>query len=178
MNVGLISARFAKALYDFSVSAGEDEMVHEELIMVHKQLNEVPVLGETLLSPIVSAEDKIRLMIAATGRIPTASLTRFFRLLIAHRREELLPSICESYMRLFDKEKGILKVRLITAVPLEETKKDKIVSQLETSTHKKVELSMLVQPDIIGGFVLMTDEKRLDASVRTSLKNIRRQMTI
>jgi len=178
MNVGLIAARYAKALYEFSASAGEENRVYEELEMIHEQVVQVHEFGETLLSPIVSHESKIRLMQLAVGKTPSASLNRFFKLLLNHRREALLPAVCHSYKRLYDKEKGILKVRLTTAVPIGTKREKAILQQLEASTGKKIELMLAVQPDIIGGYVLMTDEKRLDASVKTKLLTIRKQLTI
>ncbi len=50
--------------------------------------------------------------------------------------------------------------------------------RIENATGKKINLTHVVQPDIIGGFVLTTDEKRLDASVKTRLQDIRKKLTL
>ena len=42
--------------------------------------------------------------------------------------------------------------------------------------HDSVELNNVVDPSIIGGFILEADSKRLDASVGSQLREIRKQL--
>lgn len=178
MNVGLISSRFARALYDFSASAGEEDIVYEELRLLLNQVTRMSGLSDALISPIVPQENKLKLLKTATGKMSSNSVQRFFKLLLDHRREYLLADICLSYKLIYEKEKGVLRVRLTTAVPLDKERSAHILHQLEKSTGKKIELTHVVQPDIIGGYILTTDEKRLDVSVRTRLMDIRKKLTI
>jgi len=178
MNVGLISVRFARALYDFSASAGEEDMVHKELKILLSHINKTPEFSDALVSPIIPQENKLKLLNTAIGGMSSNSLQRFFKLLIDHRREYILADICLSYNLIYEKEKGILRVRITTAVPLDQVRSEQILNHLEKSTGKKIELTKVVQPDIIGGYVLTTDGKRLDASVRTRLMDIRKYLTI
>jgi len=178
MNVGLISSRYARALYDFSVNAGEEGVVYEELKALLSHLNKMPEFAEALSSPIFTQERKLLLLEKAAGKNLSDSLQRFFRLLTKHRREDILADICHSYKLTYDKEKGIIWVKLITAVPVEKDKIDQILNKLEVGSGKKIELTHIVQQDIIGGYILITDGKRLDASIKTRLMNIRKTLTI
>ena len=60
MNIGLISARFAKALYDYSSSAGEEDIVMGELNLLFDIINNIQELNDSLNSPIVSYESKLK----------------------------------------------------------------------------------------------------------------------
>lgn len=178
MNVGLISYRFARALYDFSASAAEEDKVYHELKLLLSQINRIPEFSDALVSPIVPQENKMKLLKIATGVDVSNSVLRFFKLLIDHKREDILADICHSYKLIYDEEKGVLRVRLATAIPIDDDRISRILKKLGNSTGKKIELTHVVQPEIIGGYVLTTDEKRLDASVRTRLMNIRKKLTI
>jgi len=178
MNVGQIAVRYAKALYEVTAEAGEETLVHDALNMIQQQASLVPAFAEALMSPLVDEETKLGLMrIAAGGSLP-GTLERFFTLLVDRRREDTLVDICHAFKQRYDKEKGIVKVRLITAVALDEARESAIRTKLEASTGRLIELSLQVRPEIIGGYILMTDEKRLDASVRTQLLTIQKQLTI
>jgi F-type H+-transporting ATPase subunit delta len=178
MNIGLISARFAKALYDYSSSAGEEDIVMGELNLLFDIINNIQELNDSLNSPIVSYESKLNLLITATGGNPSDSCRRFFQMLLNHRREYMIDDICVKYRQVYETEKNILRVRLTTAVPLDNQRTNTLHNKLENATGKKINLTHVVQPDIIGGFVLTTDEKRLDASVKTRLQDIRKKLTL
>jgi F-type H+-transporting ATPase subunit delta len=178
MNTGLISARFAKALYDYSSSVSEEDAVMGELNLLFDIINNIQELSDSLKSPLVPYESKLNLLITATGGSTSDSNRRFFQMLLNHRREYLIDDICVKYRQVYETEKNILRVRLTTAVPLDNQRTNTLHNKLENATGKKIHLTHSVQPDIIGGFVLTTDEKRLDASVRTRLQDIRKKLTL
>ncbi len=178
MNVGQIAVRYAKALYDVAAEAGEEVQVHDVLLMIQQQASELSAFSDTLMSPLVEGEAKLNLMRVAGGGTVPASLERFFNLLVDHGREEALVPICQAYKNRYDKEKGIVKVRLITAIDLDEPRSTAIREKLEATTGRQIELTFLVRPEIIGGYILMTNDKRLDVSVRTQLSSIQKQLTL
>ncbi len=178
MNAVLIAFRYARALYDFSKETGEEGVVLDELKLIREQLLAVPDLLPALQSPLVEGTVKLKLMRMALANTPSTSLERFFNLLMNHQRENSLLDICRAYKRVYDKEQGIIKVRVTTAVPLDPQQKDAFKTKMEASSGKKIELRFMVNPEIIGGYVLTTDEKRLDASVKNQLQAIQKKLTI
>lgn len=178
MNVGQLAVRYAKALYEVASEAGEDVVVHDALEHVALNLSQLPEAVATLQSPLVEDSTKLSLLRTAGGGTLPATLERFFNLLVERGREEALVHICQAYKRLYDQEKGIIHVRLMTAHPLDDHRIEAIRKKLEASTGRIIELIPQVNPDLIGGYVLMTDDKRLDASVRTRLLSIQKQLTL
>lgn len=178
MNAVLIAFRYARALYDFSKEAGEETVVLDELRQIREQLLAVPDFLPTLQSPLVDGSVKLKLMRMAVGDTSSTSLERFFQLLVSHQRENSMLDICRAFKRVYDKEKGIVKVRVTTAVPLDSEQQNTFKLKLEASSGKKIELRFMVNPEIIGGYVLTTEEKRLDASVKNQLQTIQHKLTI
>ncbi|MDQ6610763.1 MAG: F0F1 ATP synthase subunit delta, partial [Bacteroidota bacterium] len=73
-------------------------------------------------------------------------------------------------------KKGIHIIKLTTAIPASDEVKNAIVAQVKkTGDIENVELEEMVDPSIIGGFVLQAGDKLIDASVSYDLKNISRQ---
>jgi F-type H+-transporting ATPase subunit delta len=139
---------------------------------------EVPELLPALQSPLVESSVKENLMRLAIGTTPTTSLERFFLLLGNHQRENSLLDICRAYKRVYDKDKGIVNVQVTTAVSMDQQQQEAFRLKLEAASGKKIEMRFNTNPDIIGGYVLTTDEKRLDTSVRSQLQTIQKKLTI
>jgi F-type H+-transporting ATPase subunit delta len=178
MNSGLIAARYARALYEVAASVKEETVVRQELELVLTHLHNFPELSATLASPIVSSAEKERLLRTAAGNQPSDSLSRFFRLLLKRHREALLSLISQRYLDVYEQKKGILKVTLTTAVPVDKGRQEYIRKQLEQSSGKQIELISVVKPEIVGGYVLSTGQKRLDVSVTGLLNRYRQQLTL
>jgi F-type H+-transporting ATPase subunit delta len=100
----------------------------------------------------------------------------FIRLLVSKNRENTLPEMISSYIQQYKQKKDIHVVTLTTAAPVSEDIRKKIIAQVEkTSNMKNIELQSVVKPEIIGGFILQTGDKLVDASIAYDLKEISRQ---
>jgi F-type H+-transporting ATPase subunit delta len=100
----------------------------------------------------------------------------FFNILLTKGREAYLPDIAVTFLAQYKKMKHISTVKLITANPLEEGALDAIKAKLveSTTTEDKVEISVEVDPDLIGGFVIEFEDNIYDASVSTKLDELKK----
>jgi F-type H+-transporting ATPase subunit delta len=72
--------------------------------------------------------------------------------------------------------KNIHTIHLTTAIPVSDSVKQAIVTQVKKSAgFDNVEVEDKLNPDIIGGFVLQIGDKLVDASIAYDLKAIARQ---
>ena len=129
-----------------------------------------------LRSPVVKADAKIKAINAVTnGKISDLTKT-FTTLLINKAREADLPEVITSFIQQYKQKKNINIVKLTTAVPVSEAVKQQLIDQVKkTSGLQNIELEATVDPDIIGGFVLQTGDKLIDASIAYDLKQVARQ---
>jgi F-type H+-transporting ATPase subunit delta len=100
----------------------------------------------------------------------------FIRLLIQKGREGALPEISHAFIQQYKEYRQIHTVKLTTAVSVSEELNNAIVNHIRSTTDmKNIELETAVNEEIIGGFVLQTGDKLVDASIAYDLKEIARQ---
>lgn len=177
MDIGTISARYAKALIAYAQEQGVEEKLYRELKSLNQSLSTVPQLRAYLEIPMLDAEEKFQLIKAATvgDAEPSKEFVRFIRLVIKQRREIYLHFISMSYMSLYFKTKRIAVGTLTTAVPIDEKTKTRIKETASAVVHAKMKLYSVVDPSIEGGFLFDINDFRLDASVATQLKKVKQQ---
>ncbi|MGD0854983.1 MAG: ATP synthase F1 subunit delta [Dehalococcoidia bacterium] len=97
-------------------------------------------------------------------------------LLILKGRLKNADQISDQYDNLLDAQRGIKHAVVTTAVAVDETEKQKITSQLEKITGKKVTVKLQVNPNIIGGMVARIEDTLIDGSIRNRLDLLRRDL--
>ena len=102
-------------------------------------------------------------------------LERFAQLVLHNRRERFLQWIALMYREQYRKAHGISTGKLETAVPVAPDTERRLKELIEAQTRGKLELEASVKPGLIGGFVFEMNCERLDASVATQLRSIKRQ---
>jgi ATP synthase F1 delta subunit len=80
------------------------------------------------------------------------------------------------FERLWEEERALLPVTLTSAVDLDESVVRSIGERVGKQTGRTVELSSHVDPDILGGIVLRVGNFILDASIRSRLEQLRKQV--
>lgn len=98
------------------------------------------------------------------------------RLLRSKSRLALGPSIASYFADLLDEERGIVRARLRTAVPLDDAQVAGVRQRLTTQTGRTVELEASVDPAIIGGAILQVGDQLIDGSTRRRLQRLRTEL--
>jgi F-type H+-transporting ATPase subunit delta len=171
-----LATRYAKSILDLAVEKGQLEQVHEDMLFL-QQLTKASRDFMTLLrSPVISADRKQNAIQAVTaGKLSELTLA-FTRLLVTKGRESDLPEIATAFIKQYKDMKGIHTVKLTTAAPVSEEVKNAIIAQVKAGGGMdNIELETIVDPNIIGGFVLQAGDKLVDASIAYDLKAISRQ---
>lgn len=104
MDIGTISSRYAKALFSLAKDKGQESRVYDDMKMLADSFSMEPELRGALSNPIVSVPEKVKLLTAAGGIEVCELYTRFINLVLAHKRETLLPFIAYIYIHLYRKE--------------------------------------------------------------------------
>ncbi len=176
MNTGIISMRYARALFEYAVENKAGEILFNEMKNVVSAYSANPGLKAALDNPVLAGDNKLRLIHAAAGGNPSDYYIRFANLLLSHHRENHLQTIALVYLDLYRKHKNITIGKLITAMPVDDKVVGKMKNLLQEKLEGTLEFETKIDPDIEGGFVLYFDTYRLDASVATQLKQIKRQL--
>jgi F-type H+-transporting ATPase subunit delta len=171
-----LAARYAKALIDFSIEKNQLENVYADILWLQEIYRQNPDFVNVLKSPVIKAGMKrkiIEAIIAGKVHVLTSS---FFSLLITKTRESNLPEIITAFIKQYKTYKNIHTVKLTTAVKISDDIKNEIIAQVKkTAGIENIELETIVKEELIGGFVLVTGDQLVDASIAYDLKNLARQ---
>ena len=177
MYTGSIAKRYATALADFAAAQGEERVVFDEARCLALYLSEVDQLRATVLAPTIAVEHKLSLMAKCVNGAMSQSMERFIRLVFAHRRERYLELMLHSLVRIFKERHAIVDVELTTVAPLDEPTQQRIAELAKQLTgSREAELNCRVDENLIGGFRLRMDDRLVDASIRTQLETVRREL--
>ena len=100
----------------------------------------------------------------------------FLRLLIEKHRMPAIFRIRRGYDRMWEDYNRLLPVHVTSAVELDEETVRNIGDRIAEQTGRKVELSSSVEPDILGGIVVRVGNSIIDASIRSRLEQLRKQV--
>lgn len=172
MDVGIISVRYAKALLKCATDEGMESQVYHEMSTFVGNYMSLPDLKWLLENPTVSKEKKLRVVGLAMGDECSDLTKNFVELVLDKGRIRILQFIASSYISLYRKQKKIINGRLTTAVSVSAEVEKKFKDLVASVTPGNVEFQTIVDPEIIGGFILEYDTYRLDASVKSKLNAI------
>ena len=81
----------------------------------------------------------------------------------------------KKYTVIYDSLKGIEIAKVTTAVPLTDELNKQVLNKVKEITGKDATIENIVNPDIIGGFILRVGDVQYDASVANKLQVLKRQ---
>lgn len=171
-----IAARYAKSLVGLAQERGELDAVYNDMKYLQAICKSNRDFVSLLRSPVIKAAKKEAIIIAVTKGNIGSLTTAFTKLLTDKGREEDMPEIINAFIEQYDAIQGIEKIKLTTAVPVSDAVRDEIVNKVKAATgFDKVEVESVVNPNLIGGFVLEYNNNLVDASVLRDLKDIKKQ---
>ncbi|MFP4468197.1 MAG: ATP synthase F1 subunit delta [Bacteroidales bacterium] len=172
----ILHKRYARALL---MLAGENEILEQsyaDMRLVDAVLNGHKELSISLKSPIVRVSKKqnvIRRLF--DGRINPLIL-QFMLIIVRKQRGNILGGIASAYRDVYKNHMGIETVRIVTAQPLDEKLRKRAMAAAKKLTSYAIEFEESIDPDIIGGFILILGDKRYDASVRNRLNQAKKHL--
>lgn len=177
MSDGLVPQRYAKALYKYALEKDNTRAVYEEMKAVISSFQANPSLQKVLSNPFVSRADKQRLLLAAAGDRKESDFEAFVKLVCDHNREEFAWQMALEYRRLYRDANKISQVDIITAAPMGEEELNQLEGVVKRAfPDRTLEFTSSVNPEIIGGFVIVVDNTKMDASISNELQQLRQKL--
>lgn len=173
MSVNRIASRYAKPLLELSIEKG----ILEE---VAKDMDQFAALCESnrdfvlmLKNPILNHLNKLSILKKIfTGKVNDLTLS-IFDIISRKNREQYLPEIALEFHKQYNIAKGISEATVTTVVPLNAQLKIEVTALVKKITGKKVELTEIISPSIIGGFILRIGDRQIDDSINSKLNELK-----
>jgi ATP synthase F1 delta subunit len=170
-----IARVYANALFGAARDGDKLDEVHEQLDEFADAMNESNDMRVFFFSPYFSSTEKRD---AIRGAVSGASdeLVNFLELLAEKHRMPAIFAIRTRFDELWAEAKRRLEVRLTSAVELDKSVVDQVGAQVERQTDREIDMTADVDPDILGGLVLRVGNMVLDASLRSKLERLRKEV--
>jgi F-type H+-transporting ATPase subunit delta len=170
-----IAAVYARSLFEAALDADKLDVIREQLGEFADALDGDSRLQVFFFSPYFSTNEKKEGLHRAVEGADDL-LVNFLELLLENHRMPVIFRVRRGYDRLWEAHNRLLPVEVTSAVELDEETVRSIGDRIAEQTGRKVELSSTVEPDILGGIVVRVGNQVLDASIRTRLDSLRKQV--
>lgn len=167
-----VTSRYAKSLLGLAVEKGILETVKSDIAAIVQLCDQNRDMQLFLHSPIIAHETKEKVLVKLFGGKLNDLTMAFISLLTKKGREAALYEVAKAFLNQYNEVKGIQKATVFTAVSLDAATKSSFETLIANSLNKKVELSEEVKEELLGGFVLRVEDRQIDASVKTKLQAI------
>ncbi|ARV06966.1 ATP synthase F1 subunit delta [Polaribacter sp. SA4-10] len=167
--------RYAKAILNLAKDSKEETAVNDDMLFISTTISENDEFEVMLRSPIVKSSDKINVLNAIfKGKVNNITLG-LFHLLLDNKRIAMLASIAKQYVIIYDFDKHMQVAKVTTVVPLTADIEKQIVAKIVSLTGKKANLENVINPAILGGFILRVGDVQYDASISNYLNELKKE---
>lgn len=169
--------RYAKATLDLAKDQNTVEAVNNDMKLIAETVAKSEDLNEMLQSPVVRSEIKKKVLLEVFNNSNTITVG-LINTLIDNKRINILMEVASKYNQLYDQYRGSEIATVITAAPLTEGLKAKVLAKAKAITGKDIEVENIVDENIIGGFILRIGDIQYNASIANQLNKLKREFTL
>lgn len=166
---------YGKALFLLAEERGTGDRVLSDLETAQSAFAALPSYEKLLDSPAVPGEEKQRLIDEAFAPLD-GDVVSFLNILAERHAVYDFPKCVASYRAFYDEARGNLRVVAVSAVPMNDGQIAALSKKLAEKTKKNIFLQNEVDPSILGGLRLRYAGIQIDASLRTRLDTLEKQI--
>lgn len=165
-----IGRRYAQAYFELARQEGRLPQWRADLVRSVETLSH-PEVAAALANPRLTLTDRTRLALDVLDGIaePARNLVR---LLIERGRTRVLGELVETYDMLTDRDSGVIRAEVTTAIPVDDDLKTRIGRELGEKLGAAVQTEVHQDPTILGGLIIRIGDRVIDSSVRTRLAQL------
>lgn len=165
--------QYALALFELASEQDALEQVVADIALVTEGIQTNKDLKVFIFDPEKGVEDKKAGLRDLFQDNISDYIYNFIATLLANDDLESLQAIEAYFRKLMDEREGIIEATVISALPLSTDQKERIKDKISKNMTKQVNLKTKVDPSIIGGLVISTENELIDASLRGKIDALR-----
>jgi len=166
-----IAVPYARALFDFSVEKNLMHQITADFQNLEVFLSQTPDLVDYLNNPIINSARKAELLNKTLKSQLNQDTFNFLNVLVKRDRINLLQAVIASYLNLVYSLASIKMIEVSTAFPFTNLQKNTLIKKLKDITNaREIRLVINVDSSLIGGFLIKTNSKVIDFTVKNQLQ--------
>jgi F-type H+-transporting ATPase subunit delta len=167
--------RYAEAAFELATRDAAHDAWREGLAFAAAVIGD-PRIARAASDPGQPFAERRKLIDRLLDKHVSASVANLVRLLAQRGRLDVLPLIAAEFQRLLNRDRGIVAATVTSAQTLDGGEEAAIRTRLQSMTGADVEITSVVDPELIGGLTVRVGDTLLDASVRGRLERLREQL--
>lgn len=167
---------YGGALYELAAEDGIEDALQTQLREICGLLRISPDYVRLIDSRNLSVAERLGLLDEAFAKSVHAYLLHFMKILCERGAFFRLPSCAKAYDARYDEAHGIVPATAVSARPLTQEQRERLVRALEHRTGKRVRLKTQVDPSLIGGLRVTLQGYRMDNTIATRMDGLRRAL--
>ena len=172
--IATIARPYAEALFK---AAGDQAAAMSAEVAAIAAVASEPQLRQFAENPRTTAEQVQEIVLSVLGRPVSAQAGNFLRAVLDNGRLAALTEIAAQFQALVDARSGVSQARIESAYPIEPGQLADVVATLEGRFGRKLEASVVVRPELIGGIRVVVGDEVLDTSVKARLEQMKVALT-
>jgi F-type H+-transporting ATPase subunit delta len=178
MSLRTSANRYAKALFDVALEEKADlAKVDQDLGALVAMMKSSPDLAEASgRGAVTDAQRQSMMEAVATAMALSAPVAKTLVLLAKSRKLNLMPDLAAAFRERLLAHQNVVRAEVTSAAPLSPEKTKALEDSLSKVTGKKVEISVSVDPELLGGVVARIGSTVYDGSVKTQLTRMRQEL--
>lgn len=170
-----IARPYAEAL--FKSIRPEDQAAVSEQVNALASVAADPQLRGFADNPKVAPQQVADLVLSVVPGFVGDGAKNLLRTVIDNGRLAALPEIAAQYHALVNARSGVSQATIYSAYPMDDAQRAEVVAALERRFGRKLEASVEVEPELIGGVRVVVGDEVLDTSVKARLEQMKVALT-
>ena len=167
--------RYAIALLEIAIEQNKTEEFRKEVKILKNIFQNSPEFCEILCDVNIDLAKKYSMIDKILASV-NSDILSFVKVIIKNNRAHYLYKIFKESLYRFDDYLEIQEGKLILSKEMSEEEKEKIIKSIEKNEGVKLELEEVIDPSILGGFIVTLKDNVYDASLKTKLQNLKESL--
>ena len=167
--------RYAIALLEIAIEQNKTEEFRKEVKILKNIFQNSPEFCEILCDVNIDLAKKYSMIDKILASV-NSDILSFVKVIIKNNRAHYLYKIFKETLYRFDDYLEIQEGKLILSKKMSEEEKEKIIKSIEKNEGVRLELEEVIDPSILGGFIVTLKDNVYDASLKTKLQNLKESL--
>lgn len=173
-----VAKRYAAGLLCFTQESGNTDAVFAEMGDVVKTIEGSRELQNFFASPIIDGKKK-QAIAEEIFKNFTPVTKNLINLIIKQGRENQMQNIAQEFINKVNEMNGVQRITITTAAALSENNLSKILQSTSLiNQNSKTDVKTVIDPSLVGGYILRVGDQQIDASVRSKLSKLKKEFQL
>jgi len=171
-----VTACYAEAIVSVADAEGILDRISDEVFRFARAMDDRPELRDLLTDPSIAIPDKLEIVAdLLANRMHPKTLAALLYVIQAGRARQL-GEIADAVVQRAAEVRNRAVAEVRTAVPLDDDRRRRLAEAIERVTGRRIDMKVIVEPDLLGGVVVRIGDEVIDGSVARRLDELKARL--